>query len=194
MSFFDIVVFVHMWPFLDYSSQLAVKHSCKKYYEWAKGLEFNLPDFIHFYFENLFKTAPALLYRCKPSQFIDNTLVWVYRNEETLLQVYFRMIRIGQNLFPALWHIKLDFRFWGEPGSKCCMRGYRVANDVEIPAEQLTLYEKYKKQIEELNYEKIWPGCHHDNAQPENACQHGMCHKCWCKKCMIWNKKALSWI
>ena len=190
MSLFDRVVFVHMWPFLDYSSQLAVKHSCKKHYEWAQGLKPNLPDFNDFYFENLFETAPASLYRCKPSQFIDDTLVWVYRNGETLLQVYFRMIRIGQKLFPALWHIKLDFRFWGEPGSKYCMRGYRVANavigdndDVEVPAEQLVLYEKYKKQIAELDYEKIWPGCHHNNLQPESACQHGICHKCECLNC-----------
>ena len=192
MSFLDRVAFVHMWSFLDYHSQMALRLSCKKYYRWSteSHLTVNDPDFSDFHFDNLFKMAPLLLSQCKPSSFIKDALVWVYRNNDTILQVYFRVVRMGESLFPALWHIKLDYLYWGQPGSRYCVRGYRVKDaNIEIhdqtpvPAANLEIYTKYEKQIVELDYKKIWPGCSHD-LPPENTCIHGFCCKCKCNECI----------
>jgi hypothetical protein len=187
----DRVVFIHMWSFLDYHSQVALKRSCHKYYEWGTALEMSDPDFSDFHFDNLFKMAPLLLSQCKPSAYIDDTLVWVYRNGDTVLQVYFRMIRMGAQLFPALWHIKLDYLYYSEPGSRYCVRGYRVKDaeifihdDTNVHPANLVCYIKYEKQIVELDYKKIWPGCNHGGLQPESACIHGKCPSCRCTACI----------
>ena len=199
MSLFDRVVFAHMWSFLDYHSQVALKRSCKKLYEWSSGSELNLPDFRDFYYENLFRTAPALLYQCQMSQFIANSLVWVYRNRDTLLQVYFRIIHIKRKsqqpmLFPALWHIKLDYLAYEVPGSRNYVRGYAIeermpggeefiSDDVVPHPDNLVVYNKYKEQIHTLDFKKLWPGCTHGETHPAVACVHGKCLNCTCGEC-----------
>ncbi len=194
MSLFDRVVFVHMWPFLDYHSQVAFKQSCRKFHTWSANAVMNLPDFRDFYYENLFKTAPALLHQCKMSNFIKNSFVWVYRQHDTILQVYFRIIKIRRQnlpdmLFPALWHIKLDYLAYEVPGSRNYIRGYAteermpggdeaIYDNVVPHPDNLVVYNKYKEQICSLDFKKIWPGCTHGETHPDVACVHGKCLIC----------------
>lgn len=202
MSLFDRVVFEHMWPFLDYHSQVAFKRSCRKFYEWSRESPLNLPDFRDFYYENLFKTAPALLHQCKMSQYIKDSLVWVYRNGDTILQIYFRIIRIHRPklqpmLFPAVWHIGLGYLGCGTPGSRSYVRGYAIEdrmpggeeyisdNVVPHPG-NLFVYNKYKDHIGSLDRKNLWPGCTHGETHPSVACIHGKCLICLDKsKCCL---------
>ena len=153
------------------------------------------PDFRDFYYKNVFKTAPALLHQCKPSAFIKNSLVWVYKKDDTTLQVYFRIIKIREKdkpdrLFPALWHIKLDFLGYGEPGSRSIVRGYAtekeydyVYDDIKPHPERLILYNNYREQISSLDFKDLWPGCTHGETHPPVTCLHGICESCDCSEC-----------
>lgn len=196
MSLFDRVVFVHLWPFLDYHSQLAIKQSCRKFYDWGRESALNLPDFRDFYYADLFQTAPVILYQCKVSQYIRNSLVWVYRNGDTVLQIYFHMIKMWKRdslpiPFPAIWHIKLDYLTYDIPGGRNYIRGYSTErglpcggeflyDDVLPHPNNLVVYRHLRDQIRETSFEKIWPGCMHGETHPENICIHGKCPSCKC--------------